>query len=200
MSDDKSYIDYFDVLGLTEDCKTGEIKKNYKRLMKNLIIEISRAEITPERRDKYLLDLATHNAAFYILRDNTLREKYVADRKRVIDLETEWNAAVQAGGEDEAAESKREELRRAFDVAIRHFLSTYMEELMLEAGRDGLCVEASHWDMAHERHAGRVLRHFRQQLYHTIHERLPYFDVTEPTIDWDERAGTARAILAEGGE
>jgi hypothetical protein len=71
-----------------------------------------------------------------------------------------------------------------------------MEELVLEAGRDPECVEASHWDPAHERHASSVLRHHRQRLYHQIHERLPYYDITRPEIDWEERARTASAMLA----
>ena len=193
MSDDQGYIDYFAVLELDESCKPGEVKKNYKKLMKTLLVEISRAKITPERRDKYLLDLATHNAAFYILRDNGKREQYVADREQVLSLETAWCAAAEGDGEEEA-----EQLRRAYDGAVRNFLSRYLEELMLEAGRDPICVEASHWDMAHERHAGRIFRHFRQRRYHEIQERLPYSEITKPEIDWDERGRSVRKILSQG--
>lgn len=198
MQDDLGYIDYFAVLGLDETCKPGEVRKNYKQEMKNLLIEISRTQITPEKRDKFLLDLATHNAAFYILRENDLRDRYTEDRRRVMALEEQWRDAVAQAERDPAQEPEAERLRRAYDGAVRHFLSRYLEELPLEAGRDPQCVEASHWDMAHERHAGRILRHFRQRRYHEIQERLPYAEVTKPVIDWDERARTVRSIVAQG--
>lgn len=188
----QGYIDYFEVLGLPADCKQGEVRNQYKRHMRDLVMEIQRVEITADRRERYLLELAKVNAAFYILRNNALREQYVADRAKVIELEEKWGQAVASGS------SETDNLRRAFDVALRHFLSRYMEELVLLAGRDEECVEASHWDASHERHAGRVLRHYRQELYHTIHERLPYYDVTQPNIDWDERERTAREILTAG--
>jgi hypothetical protein len=175
---DQGYINYFSVLDLEEDCKPGEVRKNYKKKMKSLIMEIGRVEITQERRDTYLLDLATHNASYYILRDNARREQYLSDRKNVMGLESAWGEAVASNSEE------MDGLRRKFDGALRDFLSAYMEELMLEAGRDPECVEASRWDPAHERHASRVLRHYRQRLYHEIHERLPFHDVTEPVIDW----------------
>jgi hypothetical protein len=198
MQDDFGYIDYFAVLGLDDTCKPGEVRKNYKQEMKNLLIEISRTQITPDKRDKFLLDLAMLNAAFYILRENDLRERFAEDRKRVMALETQWREAVTSAGSNPAVESEAERLRRAYDGAVRHFLSRYLEELPLEAGRDRECVEASHWDMAHERHAGRILRHFRQRRYHEIQERLPFSDVTRPEIDWEERTRTVRAILAQG--
>jgi curved DNA-binding protein CbpA len=188
---DQGYIDYFAVLGLAEDAKQGEVRNQYKRLMRDLVMEIQRVEITAALRDRFLLDLAKLNAAFYILRNSTLREQYVTDRHSVMALETEWRKAVEIGGD-------LDHLRRSFDAALRHFLSRYMEELMLEAGRDQECVEASHWDASHERHAGRILRHFRQELYHQIHERLPYYDVTAPEIDWDERERTVGEILHAG--
>lgn len=190
---DAGYVDYFAVLGLPGDCKPGEVRKNYKKLMKDLVLEIHRTRITEDRRDKYLLTMAQLNAAFYILRDNDRRERYVSDRQRVIDLEAEWGQKAEAGDPSEA-----DVLRRRFDSELRHFLSAYMEELMLEAGRDAECVEASNWDPYHERHASRVLRHFRQRLYHEIHERLPYYDVTRPTVDWEERGRTVAALIAEG--
>jgi len=190
---EQGYVDYFEILGLPEDCKPGEVRKHYKKMMKDLVIEISRVEITEDRRDKYLLDMARLNAAFYILRDNARRARYMEDRKRVIQLEADWRDAAR----DPVASDG---LRRRFDSALRHFLSTYMEELMLQAGRDKECVEASNWDLAHERHAGRVLRHYRQRLYHEIHGRLPFYDVSEPKIDWAERARTAASILAEGDQ
>lgn len=188
---DEGYIDYFAVLQLAPDCKPGEVRKQYKKLMKDLLIDISRATLTPATRDEYLLKMATLNAAFFILRDNGRREQFAEDRERVVALEEEWRAAA-ASGQD------TDRLRRSYDGALRHFLSTYMEERMLEAGRDPECVEASHWDPAHERHAGRVLRHYRQRQYHQIHERLPFHLITEPRIDWDERAAFASELLAAG--
>lgn len=190
MAEDTNYIDYFGILELPEDCKPGEVRKNYKKLMKDLVMEIHQAQITEDRRDKYLLSMAQLNAAFYILRDNAKREQYVADRKQVMELEEQWRAA------DTGDPEKSDRLRRQFDAALRHFLSLYLEELMLEAGRDKECVEASHWDPYHERHASRVLRHYRQRLYHQIHERLPYYDVTKPNVNWDERSRTVAALLA----
>ncbi len=185
------YVDYFSILGLTEDCKPGEVRKEYKRLMKDLVMEIHRTKLTEDKRDKFLLNMAQLNAAFYILRDNEKRERYVADRKQVMDLEEEWRQTAETSPE------KADALRRSFDGALRHFLSTYLEELMLEAGRDAECVEASNWDPYHERHASRILRQYRQRLYHEIHERLPYYDVTKPKLDWDERGRTVARLLAE---
>ncbi len=189
----QGYIDYFSVLDLEPNCKPGEVRKNYRKKMKHLLIEIGRAELTPERRDAYLLDLARHNAAYYILRDNDRRQRYMADREEVIRLEDAWRALDGREGPE------LDQARRAYDGALRHFLSTYLEELMLEAGRDPECVEASHWDLAHERHAGRILRHHRQRLYHDIHQRLPYALVTKPEVDWDERKRFAAAIVAWKG-
>ncbi len=193
MSVDTGYVNYFEILGLPEDCKPGEVRKNYKKLMKDLVLEIHRTQITEDRRDKYLLTMAQLNAAFYILRDNDRRERYVAARKRVMELEAEWSQTAESGESSQA-----DALRRAFDSELRQFLSSYMEELMLEAGRDAECVEASNWDPYHERHASRVLRHYRQRLYHEIHERLPYYDVTKPLVDWEERSRTAAHLIAEG--
>ena len=76
------------------------------------------------------------------------------------------------------------------------FLTVYVEEAMLEAGRDKDCVDASNWDSAHERHAFRILRHYRQGLYQEILERLPYCEVTAPAVDWDERTRTVAALMA----
>ena len=189
---DQGYIDYFAVLGVPEDAKPGEIRNQYKRAMRDLVIEIQRAEITADRRERFLLDLAKLNASFYILRDTQRREQYVTDRKKVMATEIEWRNAVEAGT------AAADPLRRSFDAALRHFLSRYMEEFMLAAGRDPECIEASRWDHSHERHASKILRHFRQDQYHQIHERLPYYDVTRPEIDWDERERTAREILTAG--
>ncbi len=68
---------------------------------------------------------------------------------------------------------------------------------MLDAGRDKECVEASHWNEAHERHAFRILRHYRQGLYQKILARLPFVEVTPPQIDWVERRETVSALLRE---
>lgn len=195
MSTESSYINYLEVLELPEDCKSGEAIRAYKKKMKDLVIEIARVEITEERRSTFLLEMARLNAAYYILRDKDLREKYLADRAQVMQIEEEWRATV----EKEPASEDADRLRRSYDTVLRHFLSTYMEELMLEAGRDKECVEASHWDAAHERLATRVLRHYRQQLYREIHERLPYYEVTQPDINWDERKQVVAELLKVGG-
>jgi len=190
---EQGYIDYFQVLDLPHDCKPGEVRKTYKAKMKDLVIEIARTAkegMTNDKRDRYLLEMAKLNTAYFILRDNERRERYEQDRARVIALEEQWRIAVQEQSQEQ------EPLRRAFDAAVRHFLSTYMEESMLEAGRDPECVEASNWDPAHERHASGVLRHFRQRLYHEIHERLPFYLVTRPQIDWAERSTTVANILS----
>lgn len=189
---DTGYVDYFEVLALTPDAKPGEVRKSYKKLMKELVNEISETEITEERRDRYLLAMARLNAAFYILRDNGTREQYMNARARVMGLEEQWRAAV------EANDSATEDLRRQFDRAMRDYLSLYMEELVLEAGRDRECVEASNWDAAHERHAGRVLRYDRHRHLQRILERLPYTEVTRPEVNWEERSRTVAGILAGG--
>ena len=44
---------------------------------------------------------------------------------------------------------------------------------------------------------GDVLQ-FRQQRYHEIHERLPYYDITEPQVDWEERSRFAAALISGG--
>lgn len=188
MTDD-GYINYFHVLQLDEDCKSGDVRNSYKRLTKSLLMEISRTQITDSRRDAFLLEIAMLNAAFYILRDNDLREKYQADRANVITLEDAWQNA--ARNTPESVDGHR----RRFDAALRHYLSRYMEELVLEAGRDKECVEASRWSRAHERHASRVLRHYRQRRYHEIHERLPYYEITEPQVDWEERRALVQSSL-----
>jgi hypothetical protein len=189
---DKGYVDYFAELGVDQDCKPGEVRNQYKKCIKDLLMQISQVQITEERRDNFLLALAKLNAAFFILRDNDLRQRYAEDRAHVMDLETQWHAAAEQGGE------ANDRLRRAFDTALRQYLSTYMEERMVEAGRDPECVEASHWDIAHERHATRILRHFRQRRYQEIHERLPFYEVTQPKIDWDERARTITGLIGSG--
>ncbi len=186
---DQGYVDYFEVLGVPPDCKPGEVKRTYKKMMKDLVNEIARTKLTEELRDRYLLQMAQLNASFYILRDNEKREQYVQDRDAVIELERAWRAAADSGAEG------AEKLRRQFDGAVRHFLSVYTEEAVLEAGRDKDCVEASNWDLAHERHASSVLRHHRQRRYHEIHERLPFVEVTKPEVDWDERRQAVAALI-----
>ena len=189
MSDD-GYVNYFEILGLDESAKPGDVRKNYKKMMKDLIMEIARVEITGERRDRYLLEMAKLNAAFYVLRDNEVRETYWRQRAEVIQLESQWREAAQNG--DPATDA----LRRSFDGKLRHFLSRYVEEAMLEAGRDKEAVEASNWDAAHERHASRILRHYRHNLYQQILDRLPYWEITTPRIDWAEREKTVAGLLA----
>ncbi len=189
---DKGYVNFYDVLGLTENANPGEARKTYKKKMKNLVSEIASVEITGERRAHYLLEMAKLNAAIYILRDKDKREEYGSLREELIDLEEEWRAAPDADTE------RRDALRKAFDGKVRHFLSTYVEEAMLEAGRDKDCVDASHWDLAHERHATRMLRHYRHGLFQDILERLPFSEVTLPEVDWEERARTVDALIAAG--
>lgn len=183
-----NYVDFFAVLGVEHDAKPGEVRNQYKRRMKDLVAEISNSQLTAEKRNRYLLEMARLNAAFYILRDQHRREKYVQDKARVEELETAWRSVA------DPAASQHEDLRRRFDRALRDFLSAYYEELILEAGRDPECVEASGWDLHHERHASRVLRHFRQREYHAIQERLPFYEVTQPAVDWDERARAVAAL------
>jgi DnaJ-class molecular chaperone len=189
MSDD-GYVNYFEILGLDESAKPGDVRKNYKKMMKDLIMEIARVEITGERRDKYLLEMAKLNAALYVLHDNETRETYWRQRAEAIQLESQWREAAQNG--DPGADA----LRRSFDSKLRHFLSRYVEEAMLEAGRDKEAVEASNWDAAHERHASRILRHYRHNLYQQILHRLPYWEITTPKIDWAEREEAVAGMLA----
>ena len=192
---EEGYVDYFAILELDSSAKPGEVRKNYKRMMKDLVMEIARVRITEERRSHYLLQMAQLNAAFYILRDNQTREAYWAARQQVIALEEQWRAAAAGGGGSGTGEA--DNLRRQFDTRLRHFLSRYVEEAMLEAGRDKECVETSNWDAAHERHASRILRHYRHTLYQQILHRLPFYEITPPHIDWDERGRTVASILSE---
>lgn len=190
---EEGYVNYYEILGLDESAKQGEVRKIYKQMMKKLVMEIASVKITEERRARYLLEMAKLNAAFYVLRDKERRPAYWEDRQHVIALEEQWRSAAAA----DAPEA--ESLYRSFDAKLRDFLSKYVEESMLTAGRDPECVEASHWDAAHERHASRLLRHYRQTQYQIILERLPYHEVTAPEIDWEERARTAAGLLAGEG-
>ena len=189
---EQGYVNYFEILGLglDESAKPGEVRMNYKHMMKDLVMEIARVEITEERRAHYLLEMAKLNAAFYILRENDTKEAYWEARGQLIALEAQWRQAVETDAPDS------DTMRRTYDTRLRHFLSRYIEEAMLEAGRDKGCVEASHWNEAHERHASRILRHYRQGLYQQILERLPYWEVTPPKIDWEKRSRTVAALLA----
>jgi len=189
---DQGYVNYYEILALDASAKPGDVRNAYKRLMKNLLIEIARTQITEERRASFLLEMAKLNAATYILRNNDMRDAYWATRTEAMELEQQWRQAAE--NQSDAADG----FRRAFDGKLRHFLSRYVEEAMLEAGRDKECVEASHWDAAHERHASTILRHYRHMLYQQILERLPYHEVTKPNIDWTERSQTVSKLLAEG--
>jgi len=189
---EEGYVNYFAILGLDKTAKPGEVRKTYKKMMKNLVMEIARVEITGERRDRYLLQMAQLNAAFYVLRNNETREAYWQEREEVVALEERWRDAAEKG------EPEADVLRRSFDTKLRHFLSRYVEEAMLEAGRDKEAVEASNWDAAHERHASRILRHYRHNLYQQILDRLPYWEITKPEIDWAEREKTVADMLPGG--
>ena len=126
----------------------------------------------------------------FILRDTDERDAYWNEREALIALEDEWRKAA------ESNDPEAENLAREFDRRVRAWLSKYMEDMMLAAGRDKECVEASRWDRAHERHATRTLREFRHRQYRTIFKRLPFVDVTPPQIDWNERRATVASILS----
>ena len=189
MTEDAGYIDYRTVLALPENYKPADVIRAYKKRMKELVIEISQRKVTQEQQDQYLLSMAQLNAAFYILRNRERGESYLRDREAVIQLEAEWRQLA-----DDA--EKSDAMRRRYDQALRGFLAKYMEELVLEAGRDPDCMEQSGWDAAHERYADRILRQYRQQRYHEIHERLPYYEITPPAIDWAERAAFVDTLIA----
>ncbi len=192
MTEQSGYIDYRTVLELPDNYKPADVIRTYKKKMKRLVIEINDKKIDREQEEQYLLLMAQLNAAFYILRDRQRGEAYLQERDAVIALEQEWRAVA----EDDPAQS--DTLRRRYDQVLRNFLAKYMEELVLEAGRDPDCMEHSGWDAAHERLADRVLRQHRQQCYHGIHERLPYYEITPPVIDWEERAVFVDHVIEEG--
>lgn len=189
MPTDTGYINYFEILGLNDDANPGEVRKTYKRLMKELVGEIARAEITEDLRAKYLLDMAKLNAAVFVLRDKARREDYWSEREALIDLEARWTAA------DPDDREANDQVRREFEGRMRAFLSKYVEETVLEAGQDKEVVEASHWNPAHARHATSLLRHYRHRLHHDVLERLPFHEITPPNIDWDERKATASRLI-----
>lgn len=190
MTDDLGYTDYRSILDLPEQYKPADVIRTYKKRMKQLVIEISEKEAENDLRDHYLLLMAQLNAAFYILRDRHRGEVYLREREEVMQLERDWRDIA-----DDRDLSKLDAARRRYDQALRNFLTKYMEELMLEAGRDPECVENSGWSSVHERLAGRILRQYRQQRYHEIHERLPYFEITAPDISWEERDRFVKALF-----
>lgn len=188
---DDGYINFFEILGLNEDAKPGEVRKVYRRRMKELVGEIARVEITQQRRARYLLEMAKLNAALLVLRETGTREAYWSERQTLIELEQKWRDAVAAN------DAEADTLRRQYDGRLQSFLSKYCEEWMLAAGQDKECVEHSHWDAAHTRHASRILRFYRNELYRKILQRLPFSEVTPPSIDWDERRDFVTAVLGE---
>ncbi len=192
MVEETGYLNYFEILGLDNEANPGEVRKTYKRKMKELIREIARVEITEERRTHYFVEIAKLNAAVYVLRDKVKREEYWSERSELIALEEKWRN-IDMSDRDES-----DTIRREFDGKVKSFLSRYVEETMLEAGQDKEVVEASNWNQAHARYATRLLRHYRHGLYHMILERLPYHEVTPPSIDWTERAATVGRLISAG--
>jgi hypothetical protein len=191
MPNDAGYVNYFEILDLPLDSRPGDVRKQYKKLMKDLVTKIQEAEITDDLRSKYILEMAKLNAALLALRETVFKDAYWAERQELIELEEKWRQA------DAAKSPEMDALRRQFDSKIRHFLARFVEELMLDAGRDKEVIEACRWDAAHERYASTILRRYRHGLYHQILERLPYFEVTRPAVDWDERSKTVARLLAE---
>ncbi|MFA7692945.1 MAG: hypothetical protein GX117_03245 [Candidatus Hydrogenedentes bacterium] len=190
MSTDLGYTDYREVLALPERYKPADVIRNYKKSIKQLRIEISENEQADDLRDHYLLLIAQLNVAFYILRDRQRGEEYLQQREELIALEETWRSVAATGSMEE-----QDRARRSYDQSLRNFLAKYMEEYLLEAGRDPDCMEHSGWNSVYERLAGRVFRQYRQQRYHEIHERLPYFEVSTPTIDWEQRADFVATLL-----
>lgn len=188
---ENGYVDYFDILGLAPDAKPGDVRKAYRRKMKDLVMEIARVQITEDRRARFLLEMAQLNAALCLLRDESGRDTYWNDRQELVQIENRWREAV------EQRHGEAEPLRRDYERRLRDFLSRYVEDLMLSAGRDKEAVEASNWDRAHERHASRILREYRNRLYQQIRQRMPYHEVTPPRIDWDERRAAVAALTKE---
>ena len=188
---EQGYVDYFAVLDAAPGVKAGEVRKAYKKKMISLVNEIARVQITEDRRARYLLDMAQLNAALCLLRDGEAAEAYWRERQELIELEAQWREAAEAGSDSSEA------LRRDFERRLRDFLAKYVEDLMLSAGRDPEAVEVSHWDRAHERHASRILREYKNRLYQEIRQRMPYHEATPPRIDWDERRAAVAALVKE---
>lgn len=189
MTSEAGYINYFETLGIADGANPGEARKVYKRLMKKLLQEIAQAEITPDKRNAFILDVARLNGACYVLKDKERREAYLEERGALIKMEAEWCAL------DPKDTQGHEKIRGIFDSRVRSFLSKYVEEMTLTAGQDREILEASNWNEAHARYATSLLRYYRQHLYNDILERLPFHEVTEPKIDWDERESTVSELL-----
>ena len=189
MASEAGYINYFETLGLPNGANPGEVRNTYKKLMKQLVQQIAKVEVTPERRNRFIMQMATMNAAVFVLKDKERRDAYWAERQTLIDLEAEWCAL------DESETDRHNDLRGQFDNEVRSFLSKYVQEMAQNAGMDNEVVEASHWDVAHARHATQLLRQYRHHLYNDILERLPYHEVTKPNIDWSERQLTVAKLL-----
>lgn len=189
MASEAGYINYFETLGLENRANPGEVRKTYKKQMKQLLQEIAQVEVTPDRRAQFILQMSNLNAAVYVLKDKERRENYWDERQALIDLEAEWCAL------DESDHDRHNELRPRFDNDVQSFLSKYVQEMPLNAGSDHEVMEASHWDEAHARHATQLLRQSRHDLYTEILERLPYHEVTKPKIDWSERQSTVAELL-----
>ena len=185
-------IDFFEILGVDANTNIGSIRNTYKKKMKSLVQEIAGVRITDDRFDHYLIEIAKLNAAAWVLRDNEKRDAYVRERDELTELEKQWHAL---SPDDKDAHDR---LRRTFDAKVKTFLSKYVEETVLEAGLDREVAEASRWSPAHTRHATKLLREYRQRVYHDILERLPFHEVTPPKVDWDERAATVDSLIAGG--
>lgn len=183
------YINYFDTLGLADNANPGEVRNAYKRMMKKLIQDIANTEITPEKRSSFILDMARLNAACFVLKDKDKREAYWLERDALIAMEAEWCAV------SDADTKEHERIRTKFDSRVRSFLSKYVEEMTLTAGQDKEILEASNWNEAHARYATSLLRYYRHHLYNDILERLPFYEVTKPKVDWDERRSTVAELL-----
>lgn len=184
------YIDYCEILGVNEHAKPGEIRKQYRLRIRALVEHIQKSQITEGNRAQFLLEMAKLNAAVLTLRDKESKERYLAERTALIELEGEYCAAEAEGP------VILENMRQKYEGAMKSFLTKYAEEMLLAAGQDKECVEASGWDAAHERHASRILRQYRHRLQQQILERLPYAEITRPVIDWDERKAFVHRVVA----
>lgn len=189
MASDAGYINYFDTLGLADGANPGEVRKVYKRSIKKLIQEVSGKAITPDKRSSFILDMSRLNAACFVLKDKDRREEYWAEREALIVMEAEWCAL------DPQDAGAQEGMRTEFDMRVRSFLTKYVEEMTLTASGDKEVIEASNWNESHARFATSLLRYYRHHLYNDILERLPFHEVTEPKINWDERKSTVSELL-----
>lgn len=189
MPDKSGYINYFEILGVDENAKAGEIRKQYRLRIQALVAEIRKSQITEAKRAQFLLEMAKLNAAVLVLRDKDKKEQYLTERQELMDIEQDYIAAEEEGP------AVLEKIRARYESRMRSFMTRYAEEMMLAAGQDKDCVEASGWDAAHERHASRILRQYRHRLQHQIMERLPYTEITRPEIDWDDRRSFVQSVV-----